>query len=59
MQKCIIKGKFSEAKEILNPIDNVFVLNTYLQVCTYSADVDDAFGAFEKINALQMKLLTI
>ena len=47
-KKCIIKGKFSEAKEILNPIDNVFVLNTYLQVCTYSADVDDAFGAFEK-----------
>lgn len=47
-KKFIIEGEFSKAKQSLLPIDNVFVLNTYLQVCTYNGDIDDAFSVFGK-----------
>ena len=46
-KKHFIEGNILEVKKFLDPIDNVSILNTYLQMCVYNIEVEDAYEIFE------------
>ena len=46
-KKSYMAGNIVEVKKILYPIDNVSVLNTYIQLCVYNIEIEDAYETFE------------
>lgn len=47
-KKHYLEGNVIEEKNVLLPIDSVSILNTYLQLCIYKHELDDAIEAYEK-----------
>lgn len=46
-KKHYLEGNVIEEKKSLLPLDNVSILNTYLQMCIYKKEIEDALEAFE------------
>lgn len=46
-KKLFMEGNVVEVKKVLNPIDNVSILNTYIQLCIYNSEIEDAYEVFE------------
>ena len=47
-KKLFMEGNVIEVKKVLQPIDNVSILNTYLQLCINNIEIEDAYYAFEE-----------
>lgn len=46
-KKLFMEGNVVEVKKVLYPIDNVSILNTYIQLCVYNIEIEDAYEVFE------------
>lgn len=46
-KKLFKEGNVVEVKKVLYPIDNVSILNTYIQLCVYNIEIEDAYEVFE------------
>lgn len=46
-KKLFMEGNVVEVKKVLYPIDNVSILNTYIQLCVYNIEIEDAYETFE------------
>lgn len=46
-KKHLLEGNVIEVKNILLPINNVSVLNVYLQMCIYKNEIEDALEAYK------------
>ena len=46
-KKLFKEGNVVEVKKELYPIDNVSILNTYIQLCVYNIEIEDAYEVFE------------
>ena len=51
-KKYFLEGNVIKEKEVLLPIDNVSVLNVYLQMCIYKNELEDAFAAYRTGSSL-------
>lgn len=46
-KKMFVEGNVIGVKKILDPIDNVSVLNTYIQLCVRNIEIEDAYKTFK------------
>lgn len=46
-KKLFLEGNVVEVKKVLYPIDSTSILNTYIQLCVYNREIEDAYEVFE------------